>query len=42
MARRKVITVYLTPEPKWEKYKDITDEDARERAFQDAQYFIRT
>ena len=42
MARRKVKTVYLTPEPKWEKYKGITDEDAREKAFQDAQYFIRT
>ena len=42
MARRKVKTVYLTPEPKWERYKDITDGPAQERAFQDCQYFIRT
>ena len=42
MARRKVKTVYLTPEPKWEKYKGITDAPGQERAFQDAQYFIRT
>ena len=42
MARRKVKTVYLTPEPKWEQYKDITDGPAQERAFQDCQYFIRT
>ena len=25
MAKRKQKTVYLTPEPKWEMYKDITD-----------------
>ena len=42
MARRKQKTVYLTPEPKWEKYKGITDASGQERAFQDAQYFIRT
>jgi len=42
MARRKVKTVYLTPEPKWEQYKGITDGPGQEKAFQDAQYFIRT
>ena len=42
MARRKVKTVYLTPEPKWDQYKDITDGPAQEKAFQDCQYFIRT
>ena len=41
MARRKVKTVYLTPEPKWDQYKDITDGPAQEKAFQDCQYFIR-
>ena len=35
MARRKVKTVYLTPEPKWDQYKDITDGPAQEKAFQD-------
>ena len=42
MARRKQKTVYLTPEPNWEKYKDIVDEGERTKAFQDCQYFIRT
>lgn len=42
MARRKQKTVYLTPEPNWEKYKDIVDEEERTKAFQDCQYFIRT
>ena len=42
MARRKVKTVYLTPEPKWDQYKDITDGPEQERAFQNCQYFIRT
>ena len=42
MARRKVKAVYLTPEPKWEQYKGITDGPGQEKAFQDAQYFIRT
>lgn len=42
MARRKQKTVYLTPEPKWEMYKDITDATEQEKAFQDCQYFIRT
>jgi hypothetical protein len=42
MAKRKQKTVYLTPEPKWEMYKDITDATEQEKAFQDCQYFIRT
>ena len=42
MARRKQKTVYLTPEPNWDKYKNIADEEGRIKAFQDAQYFIRT
>jgi len=42
MARRKQKTVYLTPEPDWEKYKDIEDQEARAKAYQDCQYFIRT
>lgn len=42
MARRKQKTVYLTPEPKWEMFKDITDATEQEKAFQDCQYFIRT
>jgi len=42
MARRKQKTVYLTPEPIWEKYKDIVDPEAQAKAFQDCQYFIRT
>jgi hypothetical protein len=42
MARRKQKTVYLTPEPDWEKHKEIVDEEERNKAFQDCQYFIRT
>ena len=42
MARRKQKTVYLTPEPIWEKHKEIVDEEERNKAFQDCQYFIRT
>ena len=42
MARRKQKTVYLTPEPNWEKYKDLVTEEERIKAFQDCQYFIRT
>jgi len=42
MAKRKQKTVYLTPEPKWEMFKDITDATEQEKAFQDCQYFIRT
>jgi hypothetical protein len=42
MARRKQKTVYLTPEPDWEKHKEILDEEERNKAFQDCQYFIRT
>jgi len=42
MARRKQKTVYLTPEPDWEKYKDIKDPEGQAKAYQDCQYFIRT
>jgi hypothetical protein len=42
MARRKQKTVYLTPEPDWGKHKEIVDEEERNKAFQDCQYFIRT
>lgn len=42
MARRKQKTVYLTPEPDWEKYKDIEDLEGQAKAYQDCQYFIRT
>ncbi len=42
MARRKQKTVYLTPEPDWEKYKEIKDPEGQAKAYQDCQYFIRT
>lgn len=42
MARRKQKTVYLTPEPNWEKHKGIVDPEGQAKAFQDCQYFIRT
>ena len=42
MARRKQKTVYLTPEPDWEKHKNIEDPEGQAKAYQDCQYFIRT
>ena len=42
MARRRQKTVYLTPEPDWEKYKNIEDLEGQAKAYQDCQYFIRT
>ena len=42
MARRKQKTVYLTPEPNWEKHKGIVDPEGQAKAYQDCQYFIRT
>jgi hypothetical protein len=42
MAKRKQKTVYFTPEPKWEKFKNIVDPKGQEKAYQDCQYFIRT
>ena len=42
MARRRQKTVYLTPEPDWEKYKGLEDQEARAKAYPDCQYFIRT
>ena len=42
MARRKQKTVYLTPEPKWDQYKNLVDPIEQAKAYQDCQYFIRT
>ena len=42
MAKRKQKTVYFTPEPKWEKFKNIVDPIEQSKAYQDCQYFIRT
>ena len=42
MARRRQKTVYLTPEPDWEKHKNIEDPEGQAKAYQDCQYFIRT
>lgn len=42
MAKRKAKSLYFTPEPDWEKYDGITDQDAMSKAFQEVQYFVRT
>lgn len=42
MAKRKARSLYFTPEPDWEKYAGITDQDAMLKAFQEVQYFVRT
>jgi hypothetical protein len=42
LAKRKARSLYFTPEPDWEKYAGITDQDAMLKAFQEVQYFVRT
>lgn len=44
MAKRKprAKTVYFTPEPDWKTLREETDNEKREKIFQDCQYFGRT
>jgi len=44
MPRRKIKTrsVFITKEPEWKTLKLLTDENDREKAFKECEYFVRT